>query len=870
MALIDLKSNLAWYGDNKPAVDYMNNKTSAATGFTAERKQLDPSEYAGINGEQYTHTGIGQLGTLKFTDWFLNDHAKGFTANIFPIGGEKKASQFVGISGEEFTYNGPQGLGNLNKNIHTERFAPNSRLSVATRFEVDKESLAIKVLGGPASIFSRDGQTIESPAQLITPDRSATGFLIDDLSYSDRGLAKRKAQLGTGSPWIKHKPGWHDEEGEKYADKFNMDDWKDDSAQLTVGLARKYTKDTPLTDMYNKFALRDEAHQVGYIKHPLIVRGIQREDKDRNQRWGLGDTIAGQISSTLDLPRGGVLTSIERGAVDIARLAKFMVSPPGLAYMVRQLGQQLMNPNVEDKDGRAQKAFHKNSTKLFTPVNTLLQPLAGIAGMHIRRHGFLPVDLPGGIPGTYGEVIKVRDSEGTFAAINSNRLVQIGKKYGTGYQTSVWAQSAPIGVGGSEFSTPGAPIKGGILSGMTGPGSVGGIGSTIISRWADTTLKTQLGAEGAKASAGGLEFGSYTSAYYTYGRPYVGIKDSPESKTLRGNYLEKEGTDGGDSSFGLNNMNLAFRAGTPDFADSDSGTFHSFNIPGDNVIGQGNQDHPTTQRKKATDAQESVMGGGTQDLLPDNISRLAAYTSIRQITKNRTPESTAIMDFRTLKNNDPNQPLKGYGEDDTLNPHGDKTLTVRGYPNFLPTDGERQEQPDMYYGSDEPGLIPFYFNPVDPANSMGGIGNIGFRAYIDSLDDAFTPEWQQNKDQGRADSIIQYTGFGRTISVSFKVPVTSAGERKEVWKRLNRLARITLPKYGGTAGFYGQFVRVTIGNLYVNIPMYINDLTYSWDSETPWEITKGDQVPFITNVDISLGWIGNEAPSADQRAYNYG
>ena len=347
MALIDLKSNLAWYG-NKPAVDYMDNKASSATGFTTERKPLAPSEYAGINGEQYTHTGIGQLGTLKFTDWFLNDHAKGFTANMFPIGGEKKDSQFVGIAGEEFTYNGAYGLGDLSKNIYSERIAPNSRNDFQSRFEIDKDSFAVKLKTGRgnASAFSRDGRSVESPVQPISPDSSATGFIIDDLTFSDRGLAKRKAQLGIGSPFVGHKPGWFNESGEKYSDKVKKDDWKDDSPQLTAGLAYKYTANTPIDDMYNKFNLRDDAHQIGYIEHPLILRGIQREGESKNQRWGIGDTTAGQISSLLDLPRGGVLTSLERGAIDVARLGKFMVSPPGLAYMVRQLGQQLMNPNV--------------------------------------------------------------------------------------------------------------------------------------------------------------------------------------------------------------------------------------------------------------------------------------------------------------------------------------------------------------------------------------------------------------------------------------------------------------------------------------------------------------------------------------------
>ena len=841
MALMDLKSNLSWYGKKPPRANYLDDTN--ASGFTPGRQELSPSEYKGIQGEEYTHTGVKQLGTLKFTDWFLNDHAKGFTGNMFPLGGAKKESQFVGISGESFTYTGLLGIGNLQNNIYDKPEDFKSRF-------IYNDDLTVSVEGKG---FDRYGTKIDT---LIIPT-SKDSFIIDDMTMSDRGLAKRKAQLGTGSPWIKHKPGWYNEDGNKYSDKVKKDDWGDDEPKLKAGLAHKYTANSPIDDMYNKFNLRDEAHQVGFIKHPLILRGIQREGKSKNQRWGLGDTIAGQISSTLDLPRGGVLTSIERGTLDIARLAKFMVSPPGLAYMVKQVGMQLMNPNVEGVDGKTQKIAHKNSTKLWTPVNQLLQPLAGIAGMHIKRHGFLPVDLPGGIPGNYEQVLGNRDNEGADASINKNRLVQLGKEYGTGFLTSATAQNMPIGIGNSEF-IKGMPVKGGILSGKTGPDSVGGIGVTILNRWADTSLKTQLGLQAAKIG-NPYNWADYTTQYYTYGRPYQTNRDY----AITDNIITREEINYGSNDKGVDpgpdrkkKINLARRSGwdtnTEAYTEADA---------------QWGTD--------GKEPEESVMGtdlkgrwGEEEDLKK---TRLDSYKAIRKITKDRDPYSSGIIDFRSIKVND-NGNIDNYGANDKLNPNKDKTLTVRGYPNFLPsTDGSpRTDTPDMYYGSDDPGLIPFYFNPVDPAAGSGGSGNIGFRAYIDSLDDAFTPEWGTNKDQGRADNIVQYTGFGRTISVSFKVPVTSAGERKEVWSRLNRLARITLPKYGGTAGFYGQFVRVTIGNLYKSVPMYINDLTYSWDAETPWEVTPGEQVPFYTNVDLSLGWVGHSAPSSDQKAYNYG
>ena len=859
---MDLKSNLSWYGKTPPKVNYLDDTN--APGFTPKRQELSPSEFKGISGEEYTHTGVRQLGTLKFTDWFLNDHAKGFTGNMFPLGGAKKESQFVGISGEAFTYTGLQEIGNLQNNIY------DSAEQFKSRFVYNEDDFTVSV--SKAKGFNRYGTAVESSIIPISRD----SFVIDDMTMSDRGLAKRKAQGGTGYPFPNYgenvydwKPsahiGWHPDN--KYTDTIKKN--------KTAGLADTYTEDSPIDDLYNKLNLREDAHQTGYIKHPLILRGIQREGKTDNQRWGLADTTAGQISSTLDLPRGGILTSIERGVIDIARLAKFMVSPPGLAFAIKQVGMQLMNPNVEGVDGKAQKAWHKNSTKAWTPINTLLQPLAGIAGMHIKRHGVLPVDLPGGIPGNYEGVIDNRDNEGVDKSISKNRLVQLGKRYGTGLLTSRDAQGKPIGVGGSEFSTPGAPVKGGILSAKTGPESVGGIGSTILSRHSDTTIKTQLGTgDSAKQSAGGMTFATYTSGQYTYGRPYQNIRDN---ETTVG--LIRQEVDAGDGDIGFDpgpkgnspdnkKVNLARRAGSPGGGLDSNGY-------------DANKARFGDMHVDSFASEESVMGTDYNDRWGESKlfhpTRLNNYKAIRAITKDRTPHSSGILDFRSLKLDTTNPKIDNYGADDTLNPNKDKTLTARGYPNFLPTvaaDGTiapRKESPDSYWSDPkEPGLIKFYFNPVDPTKGPGGQGNIGFRAYIDSLDDAFTPEWASTRDQGRADSLIQYTGFARTISVSFKVPITSKAESKEVWRRLNSLARITLPNYGGTAGYTGQFVRVTIGDLYNSVPMYINDLTYSWDSETPWEITSGEQVPFYTSVDMSLGWVGNSAPSKDQKVYNYG
>ena len=103
--------------------------------------------------------------------------------------------------------------------------------------------------------------------------------------------------------------------------------------------------------MYDKFNLRDDATpNPGYVKQPFILRGIQREGGGP-QRWGLGETTVGEILSTFDLPRAGILTAAERAAIDAARIGKFLISPKGIGFLARQFGYQLKNPNIENEAG---------------------------------------------------------------------------------------------------------------------------------------------------------------------------------------------------------------------------------------------------------------------------------------------------------------------------------------------------------------------------------------------------------------------------------------------------------------------------------------------------------------------------------------
>jgi len=129
------------------------------------------------------------------------------------------------------------------------------------------------------------------------------------------------------------------------------------------------------------------------------------------------------------------------------------------------------------------------------------------------------------------------------------------------------------------------------------------------------------------------------------------------------------------------------------------------------------------------------------------------------------------------------------------------------------------------------------------------------------------PGWDENQDQGRADAKIMLGSWSRNISLDFTVPIFSRGELEIVYNKLDELARLTYPIYQGS-GFTGTYVKVTIGDLYRGVPMYITDLSYDWDNETPWELEKGKQVPYYTSVNMTLGWIGTQRPEYNTKAFS--
>ena len=356
-------------------------------------------------------------------------------------------------------------------------YKPNTNVK-DTKYTNDKG-----IPGATVSGYSPSGVDVVSYRQVA----AGNSFSINPLD-STKGLSTRTAQLGAGSPFLKDM-GWHGEA--KYSDSVKRLDWDDDKAKLKSGLAFRYTANSPIDDQYNKFKFRDEAfNRMPYAREPFILRGIQRDGKTKNRRWG-----ADKYAIDDGLVRGGIVTASHRIAVDALRLGKWLIKPKGIMWMVKQLGLQMSNPNTESAAGVVAPPF-ANTKKIFTPINLLANVIGAPLGERFQRHGIIP------LPTTS----RYEDVTGTLrptalAKKEANRLNLLLKELQPSAVNGLPATGGPAGLLGGKL---GALLKkiGGLLgfagqgintlSGMTGPGSLYGIGNTQIRRAVDTSYDAQI------------------------------------------------------------------------------------------------------------------------------------------------------------------------------------------------------------------------------------------------------------------------------------------------------------------------------------------------------------------------------------------
>ena len=157
-------------------------------------------------------------------------------------------------------------------------------------------------------------------------------------------------------------------------------------------------------------------------------------------------------------------------------------------------------------------------------------------------------------------------------------------------------------------------------------------------------------------------------------------------------------------------------------------------------------------------------------------------------------------------------------------------------------------------------FIPFRF--VDMNNNY-----IVFRAILSGISDSFSPDYAEEKYIGRPDKVYVYTGTTRTISFTFDVYPKSAEELPVLWDKLNYLAGQTYPDMR-TGFMVAPFTKLTIGEMFTEMPGYISALTYTVQDNGTWE-TLWTKSPKYIQANVTFIPILDRLPSQDQAHYDY-
>ncbi len=152
--------------------------------------------------------------------------------------------------------------------------------------------------------------------------------------------------------------------------------------------------------------------------------------------------------------------------------------------------------------------------------------------------------------------------------------------------------------------------------------------------------------------------------------------------------------------------------------------------------------------------------------------------------------------------------------------------------NDIPYDGISVSDAETKLPFDSYDFIPLKFYSVAKDKT------VQFRGTITNFVETFTPEWETNKFLGNPFSYYTYNGFERSCTFSFKVFSLNVAEHIQAWKRLDFLGKLTMPQsYRGAVGAVAPpIIRFTMGDIYNGRPAIIENLSFSANEDSPWEI----------------------------------
>lgn len=541
---------------------------------------------------------------------------------------------------------------------------------------------------------------------------------------------------------------------------------------------------------------------------------------------------SGQIRTTPfddGLVRGGIRGAAAASVTDAKRINKFLKdAPKGPLFKAKQIGLQFSNPKLEYKKGllgifdslasldlSSVTAGVLEPTRMYNlGINTLAQIPVNAFGVHLNRHGLLPI----------------QDDNTKYLAVaqfnnrgdgKNNRLVSLKSKLIR--EPSKGAQFISridnyIKNAATLFNFPYKPIARTPLESVIddyagGPSSVYGIGRTTIRRFDNTTNSVNKYPVQDKGVINYSNALGVSKDYFTL--YYNGFLD-------------------------INNIS------------NDGKTI----APPPPVVKYTTNNAVSRYLALQDKVQQQATGSIFKDRNHDASGSLASYVSSNNKIIYNNGYTKVVVNGSWSKNNRENR--VGSGKQDLIN------LTPI-FSNSSRTIGDTITINKSPYNIND--LVKFRIQSLSSTDKGDITGNwMIFRAYLTELADNVNATWGEVKYAGRGEKFYVYDGFTRKISIGFKVAALSEAEMQPMYQKLNYLMGNLMPDYAGNI-MRGSLVRMTIGNWIDGQEGVIDSLTYTVTNDSPWEIAINEPtnpelkqliLPHIVEVKLSFTPIGSQ------------
>jgi len=585
---------------------------------------------------------------------------------------------------------------------------------------------------------------------------------------------------------------------------------------------------------------------------------------------------------------------------DMQRLTKFMLTPAGIFFVVKQELLERQNVKME------------GTTRLYNPLGTIAQAGVNWIGYHLNKQGLNPLERSYYKGGNNGYYRNTKDSIGSSGIRNELTIEGNGPNRLT---TLMLNKINRVATGFDQFGVTGVGNRTELIRYIGGPGAPLGIGSTRIGLTEPTRQvplvenKTNFIYDNVNIDSSNYLVPLFKEGRYKVYWLYDPFDISGDTGTrsvfqqyqirnsqfnvqiLKSKYFGE--TDNSNNILNRNTKVISSSLYAPSTHPSASATIgrkgtdptkpEYYTPTGTPTI---KWTYKSVKSGEAYDISKKFTGNWSDSPIDEQIAKTTS-----EIYQNRKSAPTGIVKDKTNADKDlftlngsqiANKTSLGSGQNTTFgnsgitdfrsgsfkDVQGNSLITSTDYTTFnrenkyntsqtsfkgnwiVAKNGavvnQRITDPNEGISSDGDGgfidsdLAAFSFIVVSPSETV----DINFRAYIESWSDGFKGEWNPIKYMGRAESFYKYNGFSRDSSITFLVPTLSKLDLTKNYTKLNNLINSVLPSYSPISAAYtsglmrGSITYVGMGDYFYLVPSIIKSIDYQEIEGMGWDIDR--------------------------------